>query len=286
MIVLIWVLLSIILLIFVFWLVTSLNFARRVPLTEKHTPDEYGLQFEPIEFKTRDGLTLRGVWIPVPRSEKAIVILHGYQGSYDPDLWRVPALHGAGFNTLLFDFRAHGRSDGKWMTFGYKERWDVLGAIEFLHKRGMRQIGLLGFSYGGINAILTAAINPDIGAVISDGGPTRWITGAAGWARNKRLPVWLIKALAKLFFSVTSLFVGANLFRYEPVRWVDKISPRPILFIHGDQDQYCTDFDDLYTAAREPKELWRLPDAGHTTASLLYPEEHLQRVIDFFARYL
>ena len=63
-----------------------------------------------------------------------------------------------------------------------------------------------------------------------------------------------------------------------------KISPRPIFFIHGDHDQYLPDFDELYAAARQPKELWRLPDAGHTTASQLYPEEHARRVIEFFKR--
>jgi len=99
-------------------------------------------------------------------------------------------------------------------------------------------------------------------------------------------PLWLTKLLAWFIISMTSLRLGANLFQYEPIRWVGKISPRPILFIHGDHDQYLPDFDDLYEAAKPPKELWRLPDAGHTTASQLYPEEHSRRVVEFFDRYL
>jgi fermentation-respiration switch protein FrsA (DUF1100 family) len=92
--------------------------------------------------------------------------------------------------------------------------------------------------------------------------------------------------MAWLVFSITSIRLGANLFKYEPIRWVGKISPRPIFFIHGDLDQFCADFDELYAAAQEPKEVWRLPEAGHTTASQLYPEEHARRVIAFFTRYL
>ena len=172
------------------------------------------------------------------------------------------------------------------MTFGYKERRDVLGAIDFLHKRGMRHIGLLGFSYGGLTAMLTAPICPDVEAVITDGGPARLITGAGAWAAEKGLPEWLTKGIARLFFSMMSVLAGSNLLQYEPIRWVGKISPRPILFIHGDLDQFCADFDELYAAANQPKELWRLPEAGHTTASLLYPEEHSRRVIDFFTRHL
>jgi fermentation-respiration switch protein FrsA (DUF1100 family) len=100
------------------------------------------------------------------------------------------------------------------------------------------------------------------------------------------LPLWLTQAIAWLIIFMTSLRLGVNLFQYEAIRWVGKISPRPILFIHGDQDQYLPDFDELYAAAKEPKELWRLPDAGHTTASQIYPEEHARRVIEFFTRYL
>jgi fermentation-respiration switch protein FrsA (DUF1100 family) len=134
--------------------------------------------------------------------------------------------------------------------------------------------------------MLTAPICPDVQAIITDGGPARILTGASAWAAERGLPTWLTRLVARLFLSMTSLRVGANLFRYEPIRWVGKISPRPILFIHGDQDLFCADFDDLYAAAGEPKELWRLPEAGHTTASLLYPEEHARRVIDFFNRNL
>ncbi len=284
--IILWILLFIILGLLVTGLVLSFYFTHRSRLGEVHFPDEYGLQFEPIEIKTIDKLTLRGVWIPAPGSTKAVIILHGHGGSYDFDLYRAPTLHHAGFNVLLFDFRAHGRSEGRRMTFGYEERRDVLGAVEFLHSRGMQHIGLLGFSYGGMVSMLFAAEYPGIEAVISDGGPVRIRSAIASRMVEMGFPLWLTKLLAWLIISMTSLRLGANQFRYEPIRWVGKISPRPILFIHGDHDQFLPDFDDLYEAARPPKELWRLPDAGHTTASQLYPEEHTRRVIEFFSRYL
>lgn len=284
--IILWVLLILILLILATGLVISFHFTRRTQVNEFHSPDEYGLQFESVEFKATDGLLLRGVWIPAPGSDKAVIILHGLGGSYDLDLYRAPALHEVDFNVLLFDFRAHGRSEGKRITLGYEERRDVLGAIDFLHSRGMQHIGLLGFSYGGLIAMLTTPVCPSVEAIITDGGPGRWSTGVAAWGIERGLPKWLTKPFGRLFFSINSLRVRANLFQYEPIRWVGKISPRPILFIHGDHDLYCADFDDLYAAARPPKELWRLPDAGHTTASQLYPEEHTRRVIEFFKRYL
>jgi uncharacterized protein len=286
MIIFLWFIIFVLVLFLAAGTVLSFVFTKRSELGEVHTPDEYGLQYESVEFQASDGVILRGVWISALNSDKAVIILHGHDSSFDFDVYRAPDMHEAGFNVLLFDFRAHGRSDGNMKTFGYKERWDVLGAIEFLQKRGMRHFGLLGFSYGGLTAMLTTPICPQVEAVVTDGGPTRLMTGAAAWADERGLPHWLTRALSWLFFSITSLRLGINIFQYEPVRWVGKISPRPIFFIHGDHDLFCADFDELYAAAKEPKELWRLPEAGHTTASQLYPEEHARRVIDFFNRYL
>ena len=127
---------------------------------------------------------------------------------------------------------------------------------------------------------------PDIQAVITDGGPARMRTAIAVRGAEMGFPLWLSKTIAWLIISITSLRLGVNLFHYEPIRWVGKITPRPILFIHGDHDQFLPDFDELYAAASLPKVLWRLPDAGHTTASQLYPEEHTRRVVEFFSRYL
>lgn len=264
----------------------SFYMTRRNPIIEIHSPAEYGLDFEEVAFEATDGLVLRGWWIPANASERAVVILHGHGGSMDYDIQRAPALHQAGFNVLLFDFRAHGRSQGNLATFGYLERRDVLGAVEFLKSRGIRRIGLLGFSYGGMISMLAAPICSEVNALIADGGPARMRTAITARGVELHLPHWLAALTAWLTVVMTSLRLGANLFRYEPVRWVGRIAPRPIFFIHGELDQYCPNFDDLYAAANEPKELWRLPGVGHTKASEAFPEEHRRRVIEFFERTL
>jgi pimeloyl-ACP methyl ester carboxylesterase len=285
---LLWMLIFFFAMLFAGGLALSFYFTHRGKLGETHSPGEYGLQYEAVEFKATDGIRLRGVWIPsaASDSDKVVVILHGHGSSYDFDIYRAPALLEAGFNVLLFDFRAHGRSEGKHITFGYEERRDMRGAIEFLHGRGMHHIGLLGFSYGGIVSMVFTPECPDLEAVISDGGPARMRTAIVGRAGEMGIPAWLGRPIAWLTVAMTSLRLGVNLFSYEPIRRVGKIAPRPIFFIHGDQDPYLTDFDELYAAAREPKELWRLPDVGHCTASAFYPEEHARRVIDFFIRNL
>ena len=263
-------------------------------LTHRHTlgaarsPAECGLAFEAVEFKATDGLTLRGWWIPAPGSTRAVISLHGQGGSMDPDLPNVPPLHAAGFNVLMFDFRAHGRSEGKISTIGFLERMDLLGAVEFLHQKGITRIGVLGFSMGAMVAILTAPVCEAIDAVVADSGPA-WLKHAiVVWGTERRIPKWLGPFVVWLTFFATSLRLGVNLFEYEPVDWVGKIAPRPILFIQGDQDQYVPprDFESLYAAAGQGKEAWRVPGAGHCVVAQLYPEEFQQRIISFFSQNL
>jgi uncharacterized protein len=267
-------------------LILSFQMTRRAGLTEAHSPAEFGLSFEDIVFPATDGLALHGWWIPCSGSDRAVVIMHGHGGSMDWDVHRAPPLHEAGFNVLLFDFRAHGRSEGRTITFGYLERQDVLGAVRWLQSRGMRRIGLLGFSFGGIAAMLAAPLCPDVAAVISDGGPARARTALAEWGVEHGIPRWLSTPFAWLTVAITSLRVRANLFQYEPIRWVGRIAPRPILFVHGDLDQYLPDFDDLVAAARPPVEVWRVPDAGHTKVSEVLPDEFRRRVVAFFEKSL
>jgi len=272
-------------------LASSFYITRRQPRSASHTPAEFGLEFEEVAFRAMDGLALQGCWIPVNGSsmrgrvngpKRAVIILHGHGGSLDWDIHRAPALHEAGFNVFLFDFRAHGRSQGRLATFGYLERYDVQGAVEFLKSRGIQSIGLLGFSYGAIAAMLSTPICPEVRAVVADGGPARMRTAITARAVELHLPRWLAGPLTWLAVATASARLGANLFHYEPVRWVGKIAPRPIFFIHGELDQYVPDFDELYAAANDPKEAWRLAGVGHTKVSETYPDEFRRRVISFF----
>jgi pimeloyl-ACP methyl ester carboxylesterase len=279
--ILLWCLLVFFFLVFAAGMAGSFRLTRRSYLTLTRSPAELGLEFEDVSFPATDGLTLRGWFIPGSDKERAVIQLHGHGGSMDPDIQYVPALHAAGFSVLLFDFRAHGRSEGRITTFGYLERRDAAGAVRYLKEtRCFKKVALVGFSLGGMVATLTAPICPAVDALVNDGGPARLRTALRGWWIENVLPAWAGSFAIPLVILCTSLRLRANLWRYEPVRWVGRIAPRPLMIIHGDTDQYCPDMDEVITAGK-PDTLWRLPGVGHVQASVVFPEEYRLRLVAF-----
>lgn len=271
------------------WAGSSRLIARRAPNVQT-SPADYGLAYEDVSFPSRDGLTLRGWFLPAEPARGSVVFCHGHGGSMDPDVVYAPWFHDAGFNVLMFDFRAHGRSEGARVSMGYWERQDLLGAVDYLQGRSIAEVGVLGFSLGGAVGMTTAAQCAAIRAVVSDGGFARLESALLGWGRErgKNVPRGLARLLARLVITVAGWRLGARLPEADPIRWVGQIAPRPLLLVHGDLDPYVpiADVEALYATAGEPKELWRVAEAGHREVDKCRPAEYRERVIGFFERYL
>ena len=197
---------------------------------------------------------------------RAIIICHGYSGDCSPDLVYAPLLHKAGYHLLFFDFRGHGASDGDYTSLVYFERDDVLAALDLLCARGITRVGLLGFSMGGAVAIGHGAAQPagrrrdqrlHFRGIVAHHAPSRAAARCAGAVRVGR-------GLAHRAW-LASIRLRANLFSADPVRWIGKIAPCPVLIMHGaaDADAPVAEAHQLFRAAREPKELWLVPGAAH-----------------------
>ena len=132
------------------------------------SPATYQLDYENISFTARDGFTLRGWFIPALNPHGTIIICHGYTGECSPDLEYAPMFHQHHYNTLYFDFRGHGMSDGNYTSLVYYERRDLLAALDFLRARGIERVGLYGLSMGGAIALATASLSQLVVGVLSD----------------------------------------------------------------------------------------------------------------------
>ena len=285
-----WILVGMFVLCILVVLAVPLYAARRLiyPPRSRPTPAEIDDRhdFEAVSFPTRDGLTLRGWFVPAPQVKGTLVLCHGYAGDCSPDFIYAPLLRDAGYNTLFFDFRGHGASGGSNTSLVYQERTDLLAALDFLQSRGIQRVALLGFSMGGAVALATAPLSQMVAGVISDCGfaEMRLVIQAA--AVNRGFPRWISPLLGWLTIVFASMLLRVNLFSADPIRWVGKIAPRSVLLIHAgaDRDVPVTQARQLFDAAQEPKELWIVPNAAHRQIEEIAPDEYRRRVIDFVNR--
>lgn len=277
----------------------GVGFAATVPLMQRRAPDDpenplqYGMPGVEVTFASRDGLTLGGYWIAAQASAEhpvrgTVIMCPGQNGSLDSDIFQAKPLWAAGFNVLLFDFRAHGRSDGELVTLGALEQADLFGALDYVEQtHGVDRVGVLGFSMGAGVALLVAAQDARIGALVVDGAFPSIASILRAWLETRGFPGPLAQGVTWLALLAASLRTRYQLWRANPVEFAPRVQA-PALFIHGEQDPFVSN-EALTTLAERvggPVEVWRVAEAGHRQAPAHHPEEYPARVVGWFERYL
>ncbi|HWW09782.1 MAG TPA: alpha/beta fold hydrolase [Candidatus Acidoferrales bacterium] len=246
------------------------------------TPDDYNAPHETLNVRTADGVRLAAWYLP-GTLPAAIVVSGGYRGRAGDVLGVSTALQRAGFHVVAYGWRGTPGSDSAAHTLGVYEREDLRAVIDALAARlGDVPIGLLGYSMGGAVSISVAAEDPRIHAVCTDSAfadPRRLI--------GERVQMALRVPAAMLLTPVIALFArrtGTRLTDFMPVLVVGAIAPRPLLIIHGDDDSTVPLHHALmlYEAAKQPKELWRLPGVGHVGAYFADRRAYVERITTFF----
>lgn len=246
------------------------------------TPLDYGWEYEDVSFRTADDLTLRGWYIP-SRNGAAVIVSHSIGSNRVSMLPIADLLAKHEYGVLLFDIRTHGDSDGTLLPYGGDEAEDVIGAATFLQTRDEidpDKIGALGHSLGAQISILAAAGSDQIKAVAAD-GPC--CTTRADFPAPAGLKDWFYVLYDAVFFPMLRWRTKVS----DPVsiqEGVSLISPRPLFLIGAGTEKEM--IERHYSAAKEPKELWIIPDAGHIGGISAVPEEYEARMIDFFDRAL
>ena len=255
-------------------------------------PSNYGLVFEDVEFISRRGdVMLSGWYLPGEDAKPHLIFVHGIGSvrSGDNAVELAAKMVDRGYNVLLFDLRGHGSSGGGKVSGGYFERWDVLGAFDYLVGRGVdpgrsAQIGLTGFSMGAATAIMAAAEEPGITAVVADSpyaNATELIAQES--ARKTPFPEWLIPIFIPTTKLMARVIYGIDIGELVPERAVASLD-YPILVIHGTGDQRIPWEQGQRVAEAAPagSSLWRVPGVDHVDAFLTYPDEYVERVTEYF----
>lgn len=253
-------------------------------------PDQFGLPYENVVFKTEDNVQLRGWFITAPEeSDKTIILMHGWGMNRSDILKNTCFLRDLGFNLFYFDFRALGESGGKTSSIGYLELKDISAAISFLKETRPQfcaKIGLYGLSMGGMVAICEAARNMDIVCVVAEASYYSFRRVVSRWAWvHRRVPYFPLMPLVLHYIRKQ---LGVNPERFSPKYNIPKISPRPVFLIHGRYDNLvpAAQAKMLYKRAGEPKEIWLVPGAKHNKCAEVGGYEYKHRLADFYRKYM
>lgn len=262
--------------------------SKRKPLDR--WPDQEGIPYENVTFKTTDHVQLKGWFITSPQeSNKTIIFMHDWGMNRSDVFKKTYFLRDLGFNLFYFDFRALGESGGKTSSVGYLELRDVKAALSFLKEtrpQFCEKIGFYGLSLGGAVALCEAAQNPEIACVVAEASyySLRRIVSRWAWMRY-HIPSF---PLLPLILKYIRKNLGVNPESYSPKYNIGKIAPRPIFLIHGRYDNLipAAQAKLLYKAAADPKEIWLVPGAKHNQCAEVGGFEYKQKIADFYRKYL
>lgn len=196
---------------------------------------------EEIWIKSHDGLNLKGYYLKNENSKgKVMILCHGYRSFPYFDFSAAAKVYfDKGFDLLFIVQRTHGESEGKYITFGINERYDVLEWIKYVDKRhqGKAKILLAGVSMGASTVMYTLGLDlPESvkGAVCDCGFDTP--KHVIGFALTKVFKFkWLAKFIAN-FVSFAALFkIGSFLGTVNTSKSL-KNNKLPVMFAHGEAD--------------------------------------------------
>ena len=247
------------------------------------TPD-LGAPHEDVTFTTSDGLHLRGWFVP-SKNGATVIVVPGRSGPQK----QTRLLVRNGYGVLLFDRRGEGVSDGDPNIFGWGGDRDLHAAAAYLQARddvdGSR-IGAIGLSVGGEMLIHAAAHSDAFKAVVSEGASGQSLRDELD---NPGLPDRLMDLPTQVSLTAALALFTNELPPPSLQSEVAKIAPTPVLFVYGEKGQGGTETGPnkgFYAAAREPKQIWEVPNGQHVAGITTAPEEYERRVVGFLGEAL
>ena len=236
---------------------------------------------EDVSFTTSDGLQLEGWFVP-SRNGATVIAFPGRSGPQK----HARMLVANGYGVLLFDRRGEGASEGDPNTFGWVGDRDLHAATAYLRSRpdvDPDRIGAIGLSVGGEMLIHAAAHSDAFRAIVSE--------GASGQSVRDQLHNTSVLDAIVGYSAVTAATAVFTSTLPPPSlkSEVARIASTATFFIYGENGQGGTEEKPnkgFYAAAREPKQLWEVPNGQHIAGITTEPAEYERRVIGFFDRAL
>lgn len=246
------------------------------------------MKHEEVYIKSYDNLLLHATFVQSPFfSRKVAIAVHGYNsfGMFDMSPV-VPVFRGMGYNVIVVDNRAHGKSEGKYIGFGWLDRLDIISWCRYAIERfgSNCEIMLYGVSMGAATVLMTcgeSCLPRQVKGVIAD-CPFAGAYEEFGYIMrtNYRVP-----GRPLLYFSsmVCKLRAGYTFGQCSTIRAVKRIRV-PVLFIHGEKDTFVPPYMTarMYKACRvKQKYLYICPEATHCYSAFQDYDTYVSHMTDF-----
>lgn len=224
-------------------------------------------------------------------TSRAVLIAHGYMNDKEQMGAYAALFHQLGYNVLLPDARAHGQSQGRFIGYGWPERYDDRKWLQrLIAKNGPQsRVVMFGVSMGGATTMMTAGLQlpPQVKALVDDCGYDSVQAEFYHEAHDLyHLPIWLTIPLVKTMSGINRVANGFFIGQASAVASLHH-NHLPLLIIHGQADTFVpTAMARVnYQATRGPKELWLVPHAPHAKSFATAPTAYRQHLARFLQRY-
>lgn len=246
------------------------------------------LSYELISVTAKDGLHLVGRYYHFKDGAPIQILFHGYRSNGRREFSGNNRIAmNLGFNVIVVDERAHGKSGGHTITFGIKERYDCLAWAEYAVDRFGPDVTIVlsGVSMGAATVLMASSLPlpPNVAAIVADcpySSPAEIIQKVS---KDVKLP----PKLAYPFVVIGALLFGKfKLWETSAVEAVRR-TRIPILLIHGDDDRFVPSemSEQIYMACSGAAELVIFPGAGHALSYFTDPILYEKTLSDFLKLY-
>ena len=265
--------------------------SRFLPQIRENVEFVDSLPCDSVQITADDGTLLSAQYCHEADDAPTAIIMHGYRATAMRDTMGLIVLcKKLGFNLLMPDQRAHGRSGGRSITMGARERYDARAWAYWASVRsyGKSSIFLMGVSMGAATVLLASGLDlPDnVRGIIADCG----YSSIRDICRTC-LPKYLPHVPVGPGYAVGK--AGAELFAHFDPDTIDcrkavAHSNVPILFIHGSADDFvpCSMSRENYAACTSEKELLIIPGATHAMCYYYDTPAYAKAVTDFLKKHM
>ena len=216
------------------------------------------------------------------------IVVHGYTSAGKLLSPKAKHLYNMGYNVLVPDLRSHGSSEGDYIGMGWDDRLDIIDWINYIVKNNPKsEIALHGTSMGAATVLMVSGekLPYNVKAIVADCGYTSVYDEFSYQLKQLfNLPAFPIMNFSDV---VTHIRAGYCLNDASAINQVKK-STTPILYIHGDKDDFVPYYmmDELYNATNSEKEKLTIEGGEHANSDLVNPKLYWSTVNSFLEKYI